>query len=408
MTKRDRRTFNPEFKLEWGQSILYEGHIYKEICEAMGIGRTVLVAYSITTILKQIFIEWINMKKNTSVLLIFSMGVGGLSLAKGAPELEATHELSLSPHFYVGGRFGWGYFLDACESDANECNEDTFGGGVYAGYQFNDWLALEAGVTDYGEIDATYNGSRVSADAYGAELSAKFSYHLSPDWTLFSRLGASYQDIDKTSDWGQQNSQDWNTLVALGIDYRFSQQWSLRGEYQFIDGIGDSDVLQSDLHFTSLGLTYHFGQKTHKLVPDSQLNPVLPPETKTVIKYISLDAYAWFAFDSLIFQPNEGLDSLVRALGQYAVGGISITGHTDSSGAEAYNQALSELRAQAVADYLIENGVASERLTVIGMGESQPVADNHSKEGRAKNRRVEIDFNTKEERVVEKTEALQQ
>ncbi|WP_372384038.1 hypothetical protein AB8613_15010 [Vibrio sp. BS-M-Sm-2] len=43
MTKRDRRTFNPEFKLECGQSILYEGHIYKEICEAMGIGGLVLV-----------------------------------------------------------------------------------------------------------------------------------------------------------------------------------------------------------------------------------------------------------------------------------------------------------------------------------------------------------------------------
>lgn len=338
------------------------------------------------------------MKKNTSVFLISSMCVGGLPLAKGAPELEATHELPLSPHFYVGGRFGWAYFLDACDSDANECNEDTFGGGVYAGYQFNDWLALEAGVTDYGQIDATYNGSRVNADAYGAELSAKFSYHLSPEWALFSRLGASYQDIDKTSDWEeQQNSQDWNTLVALGIDYRLSQRWSLRGEYQFIDGIGDSEVLQSDLHFTSLGLTYHFGQKIFQPAPDLQSKPVLPPEPKTVIKDISLNASVWFAFDSTVFQTNKDLDTLVSALGQYDIGDISITGHTDSSGAEAYNQTLSERRAQAVANYLIEGGLDPEKLMVIGMGEIQPMVENSSKEGRAKNRRVEIDFKTTEE-----------
>ncbi len=353
------------------------------------------------------------MNKTILALLVSSIISGPLALAEETPNSkpETHQELPLlqSPHFYVGGRLGWGHFQDACDSNADECNEDTFGGGVYAGYQFNDWLALEAGVTDYGKVDATYNGSRVSADAYGAELSAKFSYHLSPEWALFSRLGASYQDIDKTSDWeGQQNSQDWNTLVALGIEYRLSQRWSLRGEYQFIDGIGDSDVLQSDLHFTSLGLTYHFGQKTPQPAPEPQSKPVLPPETKTVIKDIFLDADVWFAFDSPILQTNEDLDTLVRALGQYDIGDISITGHTDSSGAEAYNQALSERRAQAVADYLIENGVAPERLTVIGMGESQPVADNSSKEGRAENRRVEIDFKTREERIVENTEALEQ
>ncbi|OBS95500.1 hypothetical protein A9261_15080 [Vibrio tasmaniensis] len=167
------------------------------------------------------------------------------------PLVKKTNPLTQSSYFYVGGRLGWGDFQGACGNDATECNDNTFSGGVYGGYQLNDWLALEAGITDYGKIDASYSGSRVSADTYGTELSAKLANHLTPEWALFSRLGASYQDIDKTSDWhGEQSSQGWNTLIALGIDYRLSQQWSLRGEYQFIDGIGNNNTLQSDLHFT--------------------------------------------------------------------------------------------------------------------------------------------------------------
>jgi OmpA-OmpF porin, OOP family len=67
---------------------------------------------------------------------------------------------------------------------------------------------------------------------------------------------------------------------------------------------------------------------------------------------------------------------------------VEVIGHTDSTGPEAYNQQLSERRAQAVADYLASKGVSN--LSIKGMGESQPVADNATREGRAMNRRVEI------------------
>jgi OOP family OmpA-OmpF porin len=69
---------------------------------------------------------------------------------------------------------------------------------------------------------------------------------------------------------------------------------------------------------------------------------------------------------------------------------LSIVGHTDSTGPEAYNQGLSERRAQAAADYLAGQGISASRMTVSGMGERSPVADNGTREGRAMNRRVEI------------------
>lgn len=75
-----------------------------------------------------------------------------------------------------------------------------------------------------------------------------------------------------------------------------------------------------------------------------------------------------------------------------AIAGITISGHTDDRGAASYNQQLSEQRAQAVRQYFIEQGVAGAIIRATGQGESQPIADNASADGRAQNRRVEIDF----------------
>ncbi|MCG8426245.1 MAG: OmpA family protein [Chromatiales bacterium] len=69
---------------------------------------------------------------------------------------------------------------------------------------------------------------------------------------------------------------------------------------------------------------------------------------------------------------------------------LVIVGHTDSVGRDAYNQELSERRASAVSSYLATKGINPAKMTTKGMGESSPVADNGSEDGRAKNRRVEI------------------
>ena len=69
---------------------------------------------------------------------------------------------------------------------------------------------------------------------------------------------------------------------------------------------------------------------------------------------------------------------------------IEVAGHTDSSGSDQYNQALSERRAKSVAGYLASHGVKTQRLITIGAGEGHPVASNDTEEGRAENRRVEL------------------
>jgi len=69
---------------------------------------------------------------------------------------------------------------------------------------------------------------------------------------------------------------------------------------------------------------------------------------------------------------------------------VDLDGHTDSIGTERYNQGLSERRARAVRDYLVKKGINPARITTRGFGETKPIADNKTRDGRAKNRRVEI------------------
>lgn len=85
------------------------------------------------------------------------------------------------------------------------------------------------------------------------------------------------------------------------------------------------------------------------------------------------------------------LDDAVRVMRNHPNVRYQISGHTDSDGSDAYNQALSLRRANAVRDYLIEQGISGYRLSTSAHGESMPVASNATKEGRAKNRRVEIE-----------------
>ncbi|RMF94694.1 MAG: cell envelope biogenesis protein OmpA [Gammaproteobacteria bacterium] len=99
-----------------------------------------------------------------------------------------------------------------------------------------------------------------------------------------------------------------------------------------------------------------------------------------------------FAVDSADISANfyPVLDSVAEVLKEFDKSFVEIAGHTDSTGPEAYNQLLSEKRAQSVASYLVSRGVRADRFIVVGAGESRPIASNDTPEGRALNRRVEI------------------
>jgi outer membrane protein OmpA-like peptidoglycan-associated protein len=124
------------------------------------------------------------------------------------------------------------------------------------------------------------------------------------------------------------------------------------------------------------------------------VKPVEPaPQTEVIT--LSDAGNVLFDFDKSDLTPaaKAQLDTLMDKLRNADVVSIKVIGHTDSKGSDAYNQALSERRASSVAAYLLSQGLAPNKLTSEGRGESEPVADNATDEGRAENRRVELHIN---------------
>jgi len=110
-----------------------------------------------------------------------------------------------------------------------------------------------------------------------------------------------------------------------------------------------------------------------------------------VIKLNLPDAVT-FDFNSSALKPQfyPALDQVAGTMAEYNQTVVEVSGHTDSVGTDAYNQTLSEKRAESVTNYLVGKGLMRQRFEVVGMGERYPIASNDTDAGRAQNRRVEI------------------
>lgn len=107
---------------------------------------------------------------------------------------------------------------------------------------------------------------------------------------------------------------------------------------------------------------------------------------------VHFDSDVLFDVDSFAISPagQRSLESVAQVLRDYRKTAVVIQGHTDSTGAESYNQVLSERRAEAVRSFLTARGIEPRRMTAVGLGEGYPVAGNGTPSGRQLNRRVDI------------------
>jgi OOP family OmpA-OmpF porin len=121
--------------------------------------------------------------------------------------------------------------------------------------------------------------------------------------------------------------------------------------------------------------------------------PVVVPVAPPAATKVTYAADAFFDFDKSVIKPagKEKLDDLIGKIKDINLEVIIAVGHTDSVGSDTYNQKLSVRRSEAVKAYLVSKGIEKNRVYTEGKGEKQPVADNKTAEGRAKNRRVEIE-----------------
>lgn len=156
----------------------------------------------------------------------------------------------------------------------------------------------------------------------------------------------------------------------------------------------EAEEIQSAINTaTTAGLTVD-DQTTIRVLPEAVQILELQKEIDQIFELAREIEGQYPNFDTSIEELSSGatatLDRVAVAMRRYPLPAADVIGHTDSTGSEELNQALSEARAQTVTDYLVGVGVESGRLNAIGLGETQPLTDNDTEAGRAENRRVDF------------------
>ncbi|WP_085319206.1 OmpA family protein [Vibrio harveyi] len=282
---------------------------------------------------------------------------------------------------YIGGKLGYNALNDACHLDA-PCDDDSFAAGMHLGYNFNEYVAAEYGVDYLGNFTANFNKAgknTVDGDLWALTLAPKFNLPLTDSWNLFAKVGAAYMMAG--------DEKDFVPTGSLGAEYQINYNWSLRAEYQRYQDMSDDIIDDMDSDFFGIGFNYKFGSEP---VVQEEVVETRPVTRIVEHEYPAQTATVQFGLESAELQDASAFNGTVELMNTYPQAQVEINGYSDTTGSEAYNQQLTEKRAQAVADHFQAEGIAADRMTVKGMGEANPVASNETREGREQNRRVEV------------------
>lgn len=291
--------------------------------------------------------------------------------------------------FYAGATVGNTWLNDTCAQGDSCSDEDDFSYSIIGGFQFNDNIGFEFGFQDMGEFDSQPG----VGDVLVYSLAPKFGINVSDSLAIYGKVGGAFVDFD--------SGDDYSYLGAVGAEYSLSDSVDLRLEYQHLTDISSS-VAKMNADSVNVGMVYRFGasqaqQTDIEVEPEVLVEapaPVVEPEPEIITRVFNEKHVGTGYFETessqLAFEKQNQLDELVSFLEQNQNAKVQIFGHTDSTGSELFNIKVSQERAESVAKYLEGSGIAEDRITVIAKGESEPVAENSTKEGRAKNRRVEI------------------
>ena len=298
-------------------------------------------------------------------------------------------------------------------SDNDRRADDGWGAGVALGKPITEHLNLELGLTG-SSLD--FNTGSGNYDLWGLGVDALYLFNRDADLTPYgvAGLGVMYTDIPGSNDTGLMGN------IGLGIMKRLTDNISLRADARYrMDGNATKAFGANDFGdaIISVGLNIALGQKAQPAPkpepvaqpapapvaePVAQPAPAPAPEYKTeqaaqLDKAQSGDVVVLlegvnFEFDSARLRPDAItiLDEAVTVLDRRKEISVDVVGHTDSTGTTQYNQGLSERRAKSVYDYFVSKGIAADRLSSRGYGETKPAYSNATREGRAKNRRVEL------------------
>ncbi len=346
---------------------------------------------------------------------------------------------------YIGAGIGPGLSYVKPDTDGTIYSvEDEYSSGytLYLGYDFSERVSFELYYSDLGEAKLAPVG-RVDYQDLGVGALYYFYRQKEDREGLSTYLKAGVGRMKNSADIPYERSNNTHLTLGLGGEYGVGDGWALRV---------NMDLYDADARLLTLGVLKRFGsappavvqqpepafkpepvpEPVPELAPEPELipepEPALAsepiPESVIVInldsdgdgifdlidvcpatapavkvddsgcqlkEVITLDGVTFATSSSkLIGRSAEVLNKVAGTLKRYPGLRVEVAGYTDNSGSARYNQSLSEQRANSVRDYLIEQGVSKNSLTVKGYGEEQPIADNSTPAGRAENRRVEL------------------
>ncbi|WP_447591705.1 OmpA family protein [Aquipseudomonas campi] len=312
--------------------------------------------------------------KNTLGVVIGSLvaatSLNALAQGQGAVELEGFYKKE---------------YFDSQRDFKNDGN--LFGGSI--GYFLTDDVELRLGYDEVhnarGKDGKNIKGSNTALDAL---------YHFNnPGDALrpYVSAGFSDQSIGQTGRGGRNGSTFAN--LGAGAKWYITDVFYARAgvEAQYNIDQGDTEWAPS----VGIGLNFGGGSKPAPVVAaEPAPEPIPEPVTEPALETVRVELDVKFDFDkSVVKQDSYGdIKNLADFMNQYPQTTTTVEGHTDSVGTDAYNQKLSERRANAVREVLVNQyGVGGDRVNSVGYGESRPVADNATEAGRAVNRRVEAE-----------------
>lgn len=291
-------------------------------------------------------------------------------------------------------------------------DERSAGFKLYGGYRLNRYFAVEGGyfrLGDFGYTATTVPAGTLTGNmkVQGLNLDLVGIVPLGERFEVFGRVGAAYaQTRDRFTGTGavivtnpNPRKNDTNLKLGVGMGYRFSDTLAMRIEaerYRINDAVGN----KGDVDMLSVGLVYYFGAKQQAVVPRSAaympppqpapmpppvvavapppppapLPPPAPPPPAPMRVNFSADSL--FDFDKAIVKPagKQSLDRFAQDLRGMRYDSVSVTGHTDRIGSQAYNLKLSTQRAEAVSTYLVETAaVPAGKITARGVNGADPV-----------------------------------
>jgi OOP family OmpA-OmpF porin len=297
-------------------------------------------------------------------------------------------------------------------------DEKDRGFKLFVGKQLNQYFAIEGGYFDLGK----YNFSGVTTGNRAITGETKFrglnldlvgQLPLTQRLSVLGRIGGQYTRTGTDYNGAAiavagnrySSDSDFGPKAGLGLEYKFSEALALRAEAErsrVKDGVGR----RGNVDLFSIGLVYKLGRPAAAPyvaptpvveaapAPVAEVAPAPAPAPQPTSEKVSFAAEALFDFDKAVVKPEGkvALDDMMSKLQGMNTEVMVAVGHTDSVGSDQYNAKLSLRRAEAVKAYLVSKGLDPARLYTEGKGEAQPIADNATAEGRAKNRRVNIEI----------------